>query len=219
MMIDLHTHSIFSDGELIPSELVRRLEYLEYYAVAITDHADSSNLDFIIPRIVYAAEELNRSQSVKVIPGVEITHVPPSLIGVLVRKARQLGAKLVVVHGESIVEPVANGTNRAGLEAEADILAHPGLITLDEAKMAAEHGVFLEISGRKGHCFTNGHVARLAHQTGAKLILNSDAHSPGDFLTERLGRGIVEGAGLSVGSLDTVMSNSKHLLEKIGCPL
>ncbi len=51
-MIDLHTHSIFSDGELVPAEHLRRVESLGYEAVAITDHADSSNLDFIIPRIV-----------------------------------------------------------------------------------------------------------------------------------------------------------------------
>ncbi|MBK5100108.1 MAG: histidinol phosphate phosphatase domain-containing protein, partial [Desulfobacteraceae bacterium] len=87
-MIDLHTHSLFSDGELIPSELVRRAEAIGYRAVALTDHADSSNLDFIIPRIVKVAKELNEAQSVKVVPGVELTHVPPSLIGRLVVKAR-----------------------------------------------------------------------------------------------------------------------------------
>ena len=54
-MIDLHTHTFFSDGELVPAEHLRRVEVLGYEAVAITDHADSSNLDFIsalvIPRI------------------------------------------------------------------------------------------------------------------------------------------------------------------------
>ncbi|MBW1736735.1 MAG: histidinol phosphate phosphatase domain-containing protein, partial [Deltaproteobacteria bacterium] len=102
-MIDLHTHTLFSDGELIPSELVRRLEVMGYKAVALTDHADSSNLDFIIPRIVKVARELNQAQSVKVVPGVELTHVPPSLIGSMVSVARELGAALVVVHGESPV--------------------------------------------------------------------------------------------------------------------
>ncbi len=42
-MIDLHTHSFFSDGELIPSELIRRAEAIGYKAIAITDHVDSSN--------------------------------------------------------------------------------------------------------------------------------------------------------------------------------
>ncbi|MFC1534350.1 histidinol phosphate phosphatase domain-containing protein [Thermodesulfobacteriota bacterium] len=218
-MIDLHTHSLFSDGELIPSELVRRLESLDYSAVAITDHADSSNLDFIIPRIIQVATDLNNSQSVKVIPGVELTHVPPGLIGPLVVKARELGVGLVVIHGESIVEPVAPGTNRAGLEARADILAHPGLITFEDARLAAEKGVFLEISARAGHSFSNGHVAKLAKDAGAELVLNSDAHSPVDLMNEEFARKVVEGAGLPPDSFSAFLSTARQLLERIGYPL
>ncbi|MBW1768984.1 MAG: histidinol phosphate phosphatase domain-containing protein [Deltaproteobacteria bacterium] len=215
----MHTHSFLSDGELIPSELVRRLEFLGYSAVAITDHADSSNLDFLVPKIVQAARDLNNSQSVRVIPGVELTHVPPALIRPLVKKARELGARLVLIHGESIVEPVVPGTNRAGLEAGVDIIAHPGLITIEELKLAAEKGIFLEISARKGHSFTNGHVAKLTSEVGAQLVLNSDAHSPGDFMTEEFARKVVEGAGLPSDSFSTLQSNARLLLEKIGYPL
>lgn len=218
-MIDLHTHSLFSDGELIPSELVRRVETLGYAAVAITDHADSSNLDHIIPRIVQVAQDLNNVQPVKVIPGIELTHVPPNLIGVLVKRARELGAKLVLIHGETIVEPVAPGTNRAGLDAGADIIAHPGLLSPDETRMAAEKGIFLEITARKGHSLANGHVARLAAEMGAKLLLNSDGHSPGDFMSERFARKVVEGAGLLPDSLSQLLANARSHLEKIGIPL
>jgi len=218
-MIDLHTHSFFSDGELIPSELVRRAEAIGYTAVAITDHADSSNLDHIVPRIVQVAMDLNRSQSVKVIPGVELTHVPPDLIAMLLKRSRELGAKIVLIHGETIVEPVAPGTNRAGLEAGADIIAHPGLLSRDEARMASEKGILLEVTSRKGHSLANGHVVRLAAETGAKLLLNSDAHSPGDFLSEPFARKVVEGAGLSPGALSQLLANARFLLEKIGYPL
>ncbi len=190
-----------------------------YSAVAITDHSDSSNLDFIVPRIVQVAKDLNSSQSVKVIPGVELTHIPPELIAPLTARARELGASLVVIHGESIVEPVAQGTNRAGLEAGADILAHPGLITVEDARLAAEKGVLLELSARTGHSLTNGHVARLANETGAGLVLNSDAHSPGDLMTEEFASQVVEGAGLPADSLSAVLSNASQLLKKIGSPL
>lgn len=218
-MIDLHTHSLFSDGELIPSELVRRFEALGYSAVALTDHGDSSTIDFSIPRIVRAAEELNRVQSVKVVPGVELTHVPPALIGKLTRRARELGAALVLVHGETIVEPVAPGTNRAAIEAGVDILAHPGLITVDEAAAAAEKGIYLELSGRSGHSFTNGHVAATARETGARLLLNSDAHAPGDLMPETLAEKIAEGAGLPSGSLKGLLADAVALLGRIGFPL
>jgi putative hydrolase len=218
-MIDLHTHSFFSDGVLVPSELIRRFEALGYEAVAITDHVDSSNLDFVVPRIVEAAKALRAAQSVKVIPGVELTHVPPSSIGNLVHRARELGASLVVLHGETIVEPVAPGTNRAGLEAGIDILAHPGLISAEDAALAAKSEILLEISGRPGHAFSNGHVARRAEKAGAKLILDSDTHAPHDILTIEMARKVVEGTGLPEGSLDILLENSRILLEKIGCRL
>jgi putative hydrolase len=215
-MIDLHTHSLFSDGELLPSELVRRVDALGYSAVAITDHGDASNLDFIIPRIVQVSQELNASQNVRVIPGVEITHAPPGLMKSLVERSRALGAKLVLIHGESIVEPVAPGTDHAGLEAGADIIAHPGLITIEEVKRAAECDILLEISARGGHSLTNGHVARLAQAAGAKLLLNSDAHAPRDLMTRDFAAKVAEGAGLPGDALSAMLSNAERLLERIG---
>ena len=215
-MIDLHTHSLFSDGELLPSELVRRVEDLGYAAVAITDHVDASNLDFVIPRIVQVCQELNESQNVRVVPGVEITHAPPGLIESLVRRSRELGAKLVLIHGESIAEPVARGTDRAGLEAEADIIAHPGLITIADARLAAKKEILLEISARGGHSLTNGHVARLAQETGAKLLLNSDAHAPRDLMTRDFAGRVAEGAGLPRAALSAMLRNAERLLERIG---
>ena len=219
MIIDLHTHTFFSDGVLIPSEMVRRVGAANYVAVAITDHGDSSNLDHLVPSIVRVAEDLNKTQPVKVIPGVELTHVPPPLIASLVKKARDLGAKLVVIHGETIVEPVAPGTNQAGLDAGADIIAHPGLLSKEEARLAAQKGIFLEITARKGHCLTNGHVARVAFETGASLVLNSDGHAPGDFLSEALAPRIVEGAGLPPDAFARLQSNARLLLDRLGYPL
>ena len=196
-MIDLHTHTFFSDGVLVPAEHLRRVEVLGYKAVAITDHADSSNMDFIIPRMIQAARDLGPFSRTRLLPGIELTHVPPALIGPMTRKARALGAQVVVVHGETIVEPVAAGTNMAAIEAGADILSHPGFLSEAEALLAAEKGVFLELSGRKGHCLTNGHVAKMALRAGARLVVNADAHTPGDFLTADMARMVALGAGLS----------------------
>ena len=218
-MIDLHTHSFFSDGVLIPSELVRRFESLGYSAVAITDHADSANLDFIIPRMIKLASCLNAVQSVTVIPGIELTHVPPASIATLVREARKLGAALVVIHGETVVEPVAPGTNRAGIESGADILAHPGLISDEDAALAAQKGTLLEITSRSGHSLTNGHVAKAAAKAGAGLVLDSDTHSPENMMTEGFARRVIEGAGLPAEAFAVVMSNARRLLEKIGYPV
>ena len=211
-MIDLHTHTIFSDGELIPSELVRRAEFAGLKGIGITDHVDFSNIDFIIPRIVDVAEKLNRVSKVKVIPGVEITHVPPSQIAAIAAKARLAGAKIIIVHGETIVEPVAQGTNSAALAADIDILAHPGLISREDVITAKEKGIFLEISARKGHSLTNGHVARFASESGAPVVINTDSHGPGDLIDEKMAIKIVVGAGLTEADYKIMQKNAASFL-------
>ena len=131
-MIDLHTHSIFSDGELIPAELAQRAFAAGYKVLAITDHVDHSNIDFILPRIIKVCSKITEDGKIKVFPGVEITHVAPAQIAGMADEARKLGAKIVLVHGETIVEPVSAGTKLAALNSSIDILAHPGLLTEEE---------------------------------------------------------------------------------------
>ena len=211
-MIDLHTHSLFSDGVLIPSELARRAEDAGLKGIGITDHGDSSNIDFIIPRIVSVAIDLNRFMGIKVIPGIELTHVPPPLISECARRARSLGARIIIVHGETIVEPVAPGTNRAAIDADINILAHPGLITEEEVLSAKERGILLEISARKGHSLTNGHVAKLAVKAGAKLVINTDSHDPSDLINRNQALKIVCGAGLTENDFNMMQQNASDFL-------
>jgi len=213
-MIDLHTHTIFSDGELIPAELTRRAAVIGYRAIAMTDHADLSNLDFILPRLVRVAEDLGKGWGLTVLPGIELTHIPPAQIADAARQARALGAKIVVCHGETIAEPVAAGTNAAAIEADIDILSHPGLITPEEAARAAQRGVCLEITTRKGHSLTNGHVAKTALVTGAKMVINTDSHSPSDLTPWEAARKIALGAGLTPEQVEAVRANSDELVKR-----
>jgi len=214
-MIDLHTHTLFSDGVLVPAEHLRRFAVMGYEAVAITDHADSSNLDFIVPRIVRAAKDLNPFSSTKLIPGIELTHIPPELFHPLTVRARELGARIVVAHGETPVEPVITGTNKAALEAGVDILAHPGFLTEEEAILAAQKQILLELSGRKGHSLTNGHVARMAVKAGAKMAVNADAHEPGDFMTSERAEIVALGAGLTVEQHQQLRRDMAELARKL----
>jgi len=195
---------------------VQRAKKKGYRALAITDHVDSSNLDLIVPQIVkFCRENAHLNSDIRVIPGVELTHLLPPLINKLAREAREKGAKLIIVHGETIVEPVPKGTNTAALGADIDILAHPGLISEEEVKIAKERGIYLEISSRKGHSLTNGWLARLATKWGAKIILNTDAHGVEDLITEETARKILQGAGLSYREIESVMRNSQELVEKM----
>ncbi len=213
-MIDLHTHSLFSDGVLVPSELVRRAVMKGYEVIAITDHADASNLDFTIPRVAAACKELNRRWKITALPGIELTHIPPETFAELTERARALGAAIVVAHGETLVEPVHPGTNRAAIEARVDILAHPGLITKEEAALASRNGVYLEITSRKGHSLSNGYVAKIAAETGAELVIDTDTHEPGDLISDDFAKSVLIGSGLSGERIDAVLRNSRKLAEK-----
>ena len=182
-MYNLHCHSLLSDGVLLPSELAVRHLASGYKVIAITDHADYSNIDTIINGILEFTAHWPREEKIKVLPGIELTHLPLEQFEVLSRRARKKGIQVIVGHGETLAEPVIKGTNRAALAADIDILAHPGLISDAEVKLAKKRGVFLEITTRQAHSATNAHVAKQALKFGAKLILNTDGHSPQDILS------------------------------------
>jgi putative hydrolase len=214
-MIDLHTHTFFSDGELVPSELARRAFLKGYKVLGISDHADSSNMEFLITALLKLSQKTHFYGHITIVPGIELTHVPKEAIRELTRDARRMGARFVVVHGETIVEPVEEGTNRAAIDAGVDILAHPGLITEEDALLAKEKNVFLEITAKRGHALTNGHVARLARKVGARLIYSTDAHAPTDLLPEEMARKVVVGAGLLPEDFSIMQKNAFELVERI----
>ena len=214
-MIDLHTHTLLSDGELLPTELARRAQDKGYKVIGITDHVDSSNIDFVIPRIINACNDINKNWKIRAIPGVEITHMPIELIKSTVRFVRSKGIKLVLAHGETIVEPVIKGTNKAALLSDINILTHPGLISLEDARLAVARNIYLEITARKGHSLTNGHVAKMAKLAGAKLVLNTDSHTPENLITKDFAKEILSGAGLDKKEIAVVFKNSEELVAQL----
>ena len=214
-MIDLHTHTIFSDGDLIPAEAAQRAAVAGYRAMAFTDHADSSNMALILENIRRVSEEFSVYTDIELFNGVELTHVPPGLIGELTQQARAAGAEIVVVHGETIVEPVALGTNLAAISAGVDILAHPGLIRREDAALAAEKNVALEITTRKGHSLTNGHVVALAREFNTPLVINNDAHTVGDMMSMDMRRKIALGAGMTEREFYEAEKTSQAIVQRI----
>lgn len=213
--IDLHMHSLFSDGELLPSELARRAAVLNHETIAITDHIDSSNISSL-SKLAGALDDINENWDINVVPGAEITHVPIEIIDSLAIKAREFGAKIIVVHGETLSEPVIPGTNLAAVQSQnVDILAHPGLITHEEAEIAKDNNIFLEISARAGHSLANGHVAKVACDVGANLVIDTDAHAPNDLITFEKAKLIGLGAGLSEKQVDkALIDNPIKILKK-----
>ncbi|GMO51211.1 MAG: histidinol phosphate phosphatase domain-containing protein [Candidatus Endomicrobiellum trichonymphae] len=212
-MIDLHTHTFFSDGVLSPSELVYRAKYKGYTAIALTDHIDCSNMKTVIAGITKVAKILTENYDILVLTGAELTYIPPKLIKDSAAKCRKLGAEIIIVHGETVAETVPPKTNIYAVEAGVDILAHPGHLSEEEAGIAAENNVKIEITSRKGHNVTNKEVAEVALKKKAKLVLNTDTHSPENLLSKELIAKVLSDAGLSSNYYDIMQKNSLEIIE------
>jgi histidinol phosphatase-like PHP family hydrolase len=217
-MPDLHTHTFFSDGILCPAELFSQAEHAGITALAVTDHVDWATADLIIPRLLEACQKEYAAGGLLALPGAELTHVRPAQIAPLAEKCRQLGARIILVHGQTIAEPVPAGTNKAAIEAGVDVLAHPGMITEEEVARAAELGVRLEISGRQGHSLTNGRVASMARRLGAKLTFGSDTHEPENLCGRQRAILVLRGSGLSQDEAEAVLLEGMGLLQSRSKP-
>jgi putative hydrolase len=217
MVFDFHTHTFWSDGELSVIEQVRRAVVNGYRAIGFTDHAGVGGVQERILAFRRDRDVVERYWPIKVLLGVELTHVPPEAIASAAAAARGSGAEVIVLHGETPVEPVPPGTNHAGIVSGlVDIVGHPGLITKADVREASERGVYLEISSRRGHSLANGHVVRMAQRVGARLIVDSDAHAPSDLLTPEFQVSVARCAGIDDEMLPQVIQTwPEELLARV----
>jgi len=213
VLYDFHTHTFHSDGVLSPIELIRRAFVKGYSAIAITDHVALGSLGRVTNEIKDDCALARAHWNILAIPGVELTHLPPQAISEVAQKAKEMGAWLVIVHGETSTEPVEQGTNLAAVQSPyVDILAHPGLITAEEATLAAQNNVFIELTSRTGHSATNAHVALISQKAQAKLLVNSDAHNEDDLLTPASAEAVLHQAGLGEHHYEQILNRNPLLL-------
>ncbi|MBM4446072.1 MAG: histidinol phosphate phosphatase domain-containing protein [Chloroflexi bacterium] len=217
MLYDFHTHTFYSDGILSPIELIRRALVKGYSAVAITDHVALGSLSRVIKEISDDCALARAYWDILAIPGVELTHIPPQAISEVAKRAKEIGAWLVVVHGETPVEPVEKGTNLAAVQSPyVDILAHPGLITPEEASIASRNNIFIELTARRGHSTANAHVASVSQKAKARLIVSSDAHDENDLLTPTSVESILHQANINPRQRPQIIDrNPLLLIEKV----
>ena len=215
---EFHSHSIFSDGSLLPAALVREAEVRGNIGLAITDHVDASNIEEVLKGLTKFERDTRGQLPIKFFPGAEVSYVAPKYLPDYCRKARRLGAKVIVVHGESPSEQVYPGTNHAAVKEKGlvDILAHPGNIVEEDAILAAQNGVYLEITARRGHKEGNRHVAEMARRYGAKLVVDTDCHKEDDLITQEQAFALCKEAGLTdEEALATVRDNPLELVKRI----
>ena len=213
---DFHTHSFLTDGVLLPIEQLRRAYVHGHVGYGITDHISLSNLG-IIPKLIEDCKLATKHWEILALPGVEVTHVPIKAIEEVVEKSVEKGALIVVIHGQTIAEPVEPGTNLIAAKCKnADILAHPGLLTKDVADLCKKNDVFVEITSNKTHSITNGHVARIGKESKVKFIQNTDSHSPSDMKNYEEGEEILLAAGFTKRETETILQeNIREFLTRI----
>lgn len=216
LLYDFHTHTCLSDGVLSPMELIHRAFVIGYTALGIADHCGAGNMERFIRELRQEADVAARYWGFPVLVGVELTHVPAASIAELAARAKALGADHVVVHGETPVEPVEAGTNLAAAQCpDVDILAHPGLLSEEAAQAAAQNDIFIEITAKDGHSLGNGRVVQTALAANAKLLLNSDTHTPGQLLTPDFARRVALCAGVPENMLSAILvEHPQQLIER-----
>ena len=120
---------------------------------------------------------------------------------------------------EYVLDAVAEAT-RPALERHPGVrgigLAVPGFITLEEAEMARENNVCLEITSRSGHNITNGHVVRMAKLAGAKMVVDTDSHAPRDLISRSRAIEVAMGAGLDRNEASAVVEQHALVNERWG---
>jgi histidinol phosphatase-like PHP family hydrolase len=198
-VFDFHTHTTISDGHADAMEMARRCQKNGYAAYVCSDHVDEGTVGRRVPEIVAACLRVADELGIRAIPAVEVTRVAPDRLAKVAAKARSLGALLVVVHGETLGDFPQPGLNLAAARcSDVDILGHPGLISHEAAEQARLNQIHLEISAAGLHGLTNGHVAKVALEVGASLVLDSDAHRPESLLTTERARQDLSGSGLTL---------------------
>ena len=213
--IDFQNHSTLSDGVLEPLALLRRAVQLNFHAIALTEHVDARNVERMVERLLQVQSRA-RSLPLIFIPGVEITGVQPNEIAALARRARLAGARLVLVHGETLMGGALPGTNLAAAQCpEVDLIGHPGFLSEEAAHAAQENNIFVELSGREVHSLTNGYVAKLAERAGFSLVVDSDAHRPEQMLAMDRAELVARGAGLEGDQIErALVTNPEELLAR-----
>ncbi len=214
---DFHSHTFLSDGETAATDMWMAADRLGHRALAVTDHIALNDPGPILDRLHAEARAFADGPLLPLV-GVEISMVPPRHIDAIARASRRAGAEIVIVHGETLAEPVPAGTNRAAIECrEVDLLAHPGLLDPADADLAHAHGTYLELSGRNGHSIANGHVARIALAAGAAIVVDSDAHATKDLLTIERAERVARGAGLTDLTVTGALADApRALVRKLG---
>ncbi|MDL5361616.1 DNA polymerase/3'-5' exonuclease PolX [Halalkalicoccus sp. NIPERK01] len=204
---DLHTHTDWSDGTESIGEWIASATEFGHEYICISDHATGPGMvgGVGVPdeELLEQADEIREAAEdaeIEVFSGVEANVDETGGLSVAEDVLGKLDIVIASPHSALDMDPEA-ATDRlvaAISHPETDVLGHPTgrLLTrrpgLDPdlqrvAEAAADHGVALEVNANPARLDLWGRAVKVAIEAGAKIVVNTDAHSASEFENSRYG--------------------------------
>jgi len=189
-------HTTASDGKNSILEMAQKAKDTGYAYIAITDHSKAVRVaggmdEKQLAKHLREIEKANRQISgFRILKGVEVDILPDGTLDLKDDILRECEVVLASVHSRFNMEEgeMTRRVIKAIQNPNVKILAHPtGRLILEREpfkinlgeviRAAVDHGVVLEINAYPDRLDLKDVDARLARDLGAKLAINTDAHS------------------------------------------
>ena len=217
---DLHVHTTASDGRADAETMARAAQAAGLSYVAITEHSQSLAMaggldEHAAVEHARRVRDLNRRlDGITVLAGIECDIRPDGSMDLAGDCLAELDIVIASVHS-ALNQEAARMTDRVLRALECpwvDVLGHPTgrlILRREPARMAVERvieraaaaGVALEINSQIDRLDLDEVHARLARERGARIVIDSDAHSPAALGGLRWGVVVARRAWLEAGDV------------------
>ena len=193
---DCHMHTTTSDGKNSIEEMARAAKDKGYNYIAITEHSQALRIAGGLDEKALAAhlrriDEANRRvNGIRILKGIEVDILGDGTLDLKNDILNECEVVIASVHSrfnlseKEMTKRIIRGIKNR----QVNILGHPtGRLILEREpywvdlkeviKVAAGEGVIMEINANPRRLDLNDIHARMAKEMGAKLIINTDAHS------------------------------------------
>ncbi|MEA1927823.1 MAG: DNA polymerase/3'-5' exonuclease PolX [Candidatus Auribacterota bacterium] len=193
---DCHMHTTASDGKNSIEEMARTAKDIGYSYIAITEHskavriAGGLNEKELAEHLLRIEEANSKIKGIRILKGIEVDIMGDGTLDLKDEILKKCDVVIASIHSRFNL-PEKEMTKRIirGIKnRQVNILGHPtGRLLLEREpyrvdmeeviKVAAGEGVVLEINSHPRRLDLNDIHTRMAKDRGARLIINTDAHS------------------------------------------
>lgn len=227
---DLHVHSDWSDGHNTIEEMAQAAKSRGYKYVCICDHSKSLAVahgvkeENFLKRLDEIREADRKIKNIKVLAGSEVDIGSDGNLDYPKKLLKELDIVIASVHS-GFHQPRGKITKRIVKAMESglvDIIAHPTgrllgerepyEVDLEEVfKIAKKTNTMLEINAYPRRMDLNDINAKIAKETGVKLIMNTDSHNVTHFDWLKFGIAVARRAWLEAEDVANTYPLEKFL--------